>query len=422
MTGLKMGTKQIWYEGVLLAAAAPFLLFPEIVPWATAVSLLLITLIWLRPLPPNPLNLPMLLFVIMMGVGVAVTADPHLTLPKATGLILGLTTWRYLVCHIHEPVQLRNGLLLLGGLGIAFVGMGLLATDWMFKVPVIQEIAEWLPARLLVLPGADSGVHTNQLAATLLLFLPLLLSLVLGRSNQRRMRLLWAGLLLAATAVFIVAQSRTGYLGAIGGWLILILLWVYLMPPTLKRRWLLTGILLGTAIGLAVMWGPGSERLLAIWQYPQQETAVGAVSSLGFRQEVWRWSLVAIGDFPFTGTGLGTFRQVVRRFYPLAVIPTYDIAHAHNIFFQTALDIGLPGLIAYLSLTGLALHQGWHVARRQPELRPIALGLMTGIIALHIFGLADALALGSKPALIFWVMLGLLAVMPTVRTKRPFAP
>jgi putative inorganic carbon (hco3(-)) transporter len=348
----------------------------------------------------------------MLGVGILVTADPDLTLPKATNLILGLTIWAYLVRYIQLPRHLAIAVLLLVGLGVGFIGIGLLAADWMFKVPGIQEIAEWLPARLLILPGAAGGVHTNQLAATLLLFLPLLLSLLLGWSNQRRMRLLWAGLLLLLTVVFVLTQSRTGYLGAMGGWLILILLWIWMMPPTPKRRWLLAGMLLGIAIGSVTIWGFGGERLVAIWQDPLQETAVGAVGSLGFRQEVWFWSLIAIGDFPFTGTGLGTFRQVVRRFYPLAITPSYDIAHAHNIFLQTALDIGLPGLIAYVSLLGLALQQGWYVARQQRELRPIALGLMSGIIALHIFGLADALALGSKPALIFWCMLGLLAVLP----------
>lgn len=421
MTGLQVNSKYRWYEGGLLAAAAPFLLFPEIVPAATAVALLTIALLWLWPLlarrspwPLNPLNLPLLLFSLMLGVAILITADPDLTLPKATGLILGLAVWRYLVSHTHQPGHLKTGLLLCGGLGLGFVGMGLLAVDWMFKVPGIQEIAGLLPARLLALPGAANGVHTNQLAGTMLPFLPLLLSLLVSRSTSRRWRLLLLGLLLATTAVFILTQSRTGYLGAAGGWLLLALLWAGALPPSPRRRWLRVGLLLVVLIGLVGLWGVGSERLLSFWQDPQQETAVGAIGSLSFRQEVWRWSLVTIGDFPFTGTGLGTFRQVVRRFYPLAISPTYDIAHAHNIFLQTALDVGLPGLIAYLSLVGLALQQGWQTARRSPTLRPIALGLMAGMVALHIFGLADALALGSKSALIFWVMLALLAVLPQV--------
>jgi hypothetical protein len=35
---------------------------------------------------------------------------------------------------------------------------------------------------------------------------------------------------------------------------------------------------------------------------------------------------------------------------------------------------------------------------------------MAGLVALHVYGLTDALAPGSKPGLIFWLALGLLAV------------
>jgi putative inorganic carbon (hco3(-)) transporter len=398
-------------------------------PLATAGTLLLIVLLWLYPLalrrtpmPPNPLNLSLLLFTFMLGVAILITADPDLTLPKATSLILGLTVWRYLVNYVHKLSQLMVGLLLLVGLGAGFVGIGLLAVDWMFKVPLIQDVAAMLPTQLLTLPDTDNGVHTNQLAGTMLPFLPLLLSLLVGWSPSWRWRLLLVALLLVTTAVFILTQSRTGYLAAVGGWLLLGLLWAWLLPPSPQRRWLRLGLVAAGLIGLAGMWGVGSERLLLLWQDLRQETVVSTIGNLSSREEVWRWSLVAIGDFPFTGTGLGTFRQVARRFYPLAINPTYDIAHAHNIFLQTALDVGLPGLIAYLSMVGLALQQGCQAARRSVVLRPTALGLVAGLVALHIFGLADALALGSKSALIFWVMLGLLAALPQVEQNEVMAP
>jgi O-antigen ligase len=43
--------------------------------------------------------------------------------------------------------------------------------------------------------------------------------------------------------------------------------------------------------------------------------------------------------------------RVVPVLYPLFTVPLdSDIAHAHNIFLQTALDLGIPGLVAYLAL------------------------------------------------------------------------
>jgi putative inorganic carbon (HCO3(-)) transporter len=178
-----------------------------------------------------------------------------------------------------------------------------------------------------------------------------------------------------------------------------------------KQRHLLAlaGLLtLGGLVGLAVI---GPDRLISLWQDPAQETAVGSLGSLNFRQEVWRWTIVAIQDFPFTGVGLGSFRRVIRRLYPLNIVPGYEVAHAHNLYLHTAVDIGIPGLILYLSLVGVVLLLGWQVARHNEQLRPYALGLLSGLIAFHIYGLGDVLALGSKTGVAFWFLLGLITTL-----------
>ena len=102
--------------------------------------------------------------------------------------------------------------------------------------------------------------------------------------------------------------------------------------------------------------------------------------------------------------------------YPLFTIsPDTDIAHAHNMLLQVAVDVGLPGLIAYLALLELAAAVAWSAARRSSGAAcSLSLGLFAGLIALHIYGLTDALALGSKPGLVFWMALGLIAALPRV--------
>jgi putative inorganic carbon (HCO3(-)) transporter len=155
--------------------------------------------------------------------------------------------------------------------------------------------------------------------------------------------------------------------------------------------------------------------LQVLWEEPPRETAIGTLTSLNFRREVWQWAIAGIKEFPFTGSGLGSFRRVVVRLYPINLPPDYDIAHAHNIFFQVALDVGLPGLIAYLALLMLAGTVAWQVARQDEALRPFALGLLAGLAGLHIYGLTDALAPGAKPGLLFWAALGLLAAMRRIQ-------
>ena len=170
----------------------------------------------------------------------------------------------------------------------------------------------------------------------------------------------------------------------------------------------------GTAVFVAAMavavW-IGPTTLWEMWLNPPADTAVGTLRTLGVRRAIWPWGATAVGDFPFTGVGLGAFRQVVFRLYPLPPWPDYDLGHAHNIFLQTALDTGLPGLVAYLAVLFVAAAVGWRVARRDPGFRAVSLGLLAGLVALHVFGLADALVLGAKPAVVFWFALGLLAAM-----------
>jgi len=352
----------------------------------------------------------------MVLVAVLVTADPDLTLPKFTGLILGFAWWVYLSRAINGRSSLLLAFIFWGLLGMGFAVIGVLSATWLFKIPGISAILQALPGQILQLPGSDSGVQPNQLAGTLLLYLPFLVSLLIGWRPAARRRWLLAGtavLALITTTLLILTQSRSGWIGAAGGLFILLFFWGVVLPQSRPRTLIWTSLGAGLFAVIGGLWAIGPQRLQAIWSDPGQleATAVGSLSTIGFRQEVWRWAVTAVGDFPFTGAGLGAFRHVVRRLYPLNVSPTYDIAHAHNIFLQTALDVGLPGLIVYLALLLLAFWLGWQVARGDETLRPFALGLLAGFAALHIYGLTDALALGSKTGLSFWVALGLLTAM-----------
>ena len=417
-----------WGEGGVLLVAAPFLLFPTLKPGLTVVVLVLLCCAWLvRGLreklfwPQTPLNGALLLWCIMIGVGIGVTAFPDLTLPKATGLFLGIAVWRYLVCFLNSSFRLRWALAGFAALGLAMAALGFLATNWPSKVPGLQALLAHIPASLLTLPEAPTaGVHANQLGGTLVLYFPLLLSLLVGWCLERG-RLFWvvAGSvgLLGLGSVLLLTQSRSAWIGAWGSCIGILALWAS-MPLTKRRRgilWGLVGLLvLVSVVGLLFL---GPERLANLIQEPGGMTAFGTLNTIGFRFEVWRWALAAIQDFPFTGCGLGAFRQVARLLYPLNVAPGYDIAHAHNIFLQVALDVGLPGLVAYLAMLGIVAVTTWRTAYLYANMRPLLLGILSGILALHIFGMTDALAPGSKPGLIFWYAVGLLSALYVSRDK-----
>jgi putative inorganic carbon (HCO3(-)) transporter len=130
-----------------------------------------------------------------------------------------------------------------------------------------------------------------------------------------------------------------------------------------------------------------------------------------FRQEVWRVGVQAIGESPLTGVGLGSFRQVFTTDYVTIISPDIDIAHAHNIFLQVALDVGLPGLAAYLAILIIAFRVGWQTIQEDKALKPLAISLLASLIGFHIYSLTDAISFGSKTHFVFWLTIGLLAGM-----------
>jgi putative inorganic carbon (HCO3(-)) transporter len=406
-------------EGIILLSAAPWLLFPDLLPAATVVALLALALVWLlgmafdrTALPRTPFNLAFVLLGVALGVGILVSADPMETLPKATGVVLGLAVWRFVVIAVgrRPHVALAVALLLLICLGFSVTGVLSLR-----ELPKIPALTAANPFRNLALPGlAQLSTHPNQLAALISFFLPLLVSLAVGPRpgpSRRLWRVALALVTLLVVAILILTQSRGGWIATAAGLFALAALWAAVLPPSRARRGLrlVVGLAVLAALAVAVWIGP--TTLWEMWLNPPADTAVGTLRTLGVRRAIWPWGATAVGDFPFTGVGLGAFRQVVFRLYPLPPWPDYDLGHAHNIFLQTALDTGLPGLVAYLAVLFVAAAVGWRVARRDPGFRAVSLGLLAGLVALHVFGLADALVLGAKPAVVFWFALGLLAAM-----------
>ena len=138
-----------------------------------------------------------------------------------------------------------------------------------------------------------------------------------------------------------------------------------------------------------------------------------ALTTINGRTEVWSRALYGIQDFPFTGMGLNAFRRVVPVLYPLFMVaPDQDIAHAHNHLLQAALDLGLPGLIAYLAMWLLAVVMTIQVWRSNapPGQRVLAAGIAAGLLAHFVYGNTDVVALGAKPGLFWWWLLALMSV------------
>lgn len=405
-------------EGFVLLLAAPFLYFPDIFLPATAVALLVLGIVWIYslffyPARPTPFNFIFLLWAVVLGVAILVSADPALTLPKATGVILGLAVWRFVVLAINSRRAVSWGvaLFLLLAFGLTLLGVstlqGLTKIPFLDAINPIQNGGTLLPGGLL-----SSSGHINQVGGLICLYLPLLISLLIQMPTVRPARgRRWLVVLatLLVVGMLLLTQSRSGWAGSAAGVFALLVLWGIVMPPSGRRRAVRLAAVGVALAGIALVLWIGPNRLFELWINPPQETAIGTLTTLNYRKNLWPVALATVRDFPLTGSGLGAFENVAFRLYPMPWTTAVDVTHAHNVFIQMAVDVGLPGLVIYVAILLTAAVVGWQIARRDERFRAVGLGLLAGLVALLVYGVADTQALGTKPGLIFWFSLGLLA-------------
>jgi len=379
-------------------AAGPLFVFPRerwlwILPAVPLVWLLrgLFGLPWLRK---TPADLALAVLAVWILLGTLRLPDIGPSVDKLAGFVYGVVVFYAVLEAARKPGRLRAGivLFLMAGAVIAVVGtLGRRATDLFTPVPHIE----------MNIAGAANGVNPNPLGGTLLLFLPLGLALVphfLKKENgpagekARRPALLFVLLIVALELAAIVFARSFGAWAA---------LFFSLLIIGRKKR-LLKGIIgIGLIAAVAFLWLKINRPIADIGEN-LRGTMTKSVSS---RFPIWAAGIKAIHENPVFGVGMDRFR--------LGEGIDYDLAHAHNQFLHTAAETGIPGLAAYLAVLIAAGWMAIQVGRSKKSswMKSAVLGLTVGQIGFAVFGLADAIALGAKPGLFFWISLSLIAAI-----------
>jgi putative inorganic carbon (HCO3(-)) transporter len=290
--------------------------------------------------------------------------------------------------------------------GIILVASGLcvfaaIGVDWAVgKFPLLPRVLYEFFLRLV----ADTA-NPNVIAGSLVLLVPVLFAVLLFPRGEldRSGRIIWW---LAGT-VFVVSCLVLGLSLSRGAW-IAGLLSVSLVI-SLRWKW---GWLVFLAAGVAI-WAvdsiSGQKSLIEIL------LSTRALASLDDRISLWSRAIQISRTFPFTGTGMGSFSRVVEVLYPFALIEAGKFSHAHNLYFQIATDLGLPGLVAWLSvwisLSAASLSLYIHGrAVKNPRLAALGAGFLGSQLGLAVHGILDVVTWGMvRPAPIVWGIWGIIA-------------
>lgn len=365
----------------------------------------------------TPANWPMALLALTIPLTLYASAWPEVTQRAVTFLLMEIGLFYATLLWATTERRLRLGALLLVVAGMATALVAPFGVDW---IKSAKGFLNFDPIYAAIPRLIDDPIHPNILAGVLAAGLPLALALVLGRrtKDERRMFVIGPSSFVLRLSSFVVmlvvlilTKSRGAWLGAAAG---LTIVSVYHWPRL--RRPALAALALVALAGLLM--GPA--------QVAQSLASLAAAPVLGGwngRLELWSRAIDAIADYPLTGIGMGTFDRVIPLRYPYVVLAGAELAipHAHNLFLQVAVDLGLPGLIAFVALLGIVLTSALRAARNWAAERDLALqavGLAAGLVAVLVHGLLDAATWGSKPAIFIWGIMGLIMAHRAVNLQR----
>ncbi len=382
-------------------------------PWA----LLIAALFWpLRRLATGrwsvrtPVDWPVALLLLTLPVTLWASVELEQTRPQVLRLLAGAALFYALVNWGNlnlKKIRLAANLTLAAGLLLALAAPVLV--QW--NALKLAFIPSALYARFRLL--ASDPANPNVMAGSLVLLLPLGIGLLLfaWRSLRNWERLLAAGFVVLGGGMLLLTQSR-------GAWLALAAALAVLVSLRFRRGWIF--VLAAALVGVA------GAALIGLDQAAAYLVSSATLGGAEGRLEVWSRALYMIQDFPFTGIGMGTFTGVADRLYPFFLYAPGTVEHAHNLFLQVAVDLGLPGLVAWLAiLLGLS-YTAWRVvkissgdcrarperslAMTEPWLLGLGAGLLAAQVALAVHGLTDAVTWGMvRPAPLVWLVWGLIA-------------
>ena len=399
-------------EPWLLLALLPFLMFTN---RFTPVIAPVLLLPWLARkfarghlTARTAVDWPMVILLLMLPVSLWVSPDLARSMPKLYGIILGVAVFYGVVNFVRAErhAWMVAAALVLAGPVISAVA--LLGTN--SRLLTLPQA--WAPLSRLVdvLPGSlRGGFHPNQVGGVLSLLAPLATSLLfLGFYKSRAIRARhWVLIGLLALSLplmagtLVLTRSRSAFMGIAVSLVVL---------AGFRRRWLGLGLVLALAVA-ALVWRYYAPQPIAEWML-----ALDSDRNVVVRFEIWARALSIIRDFPYTGAGVYCLPVTVKGLYPIFLIPADEVlkpSHAHNIYLQVALDLGIAGLVAYLAvLLGFvaAWVRVWQAAISGP-LRALSAGLLCGMLGYHVFSLTDCVNPGAKPGIVVWVAWGLMAAL-----------
>ena len=325
---------ELWTMRAILAEAFLLALFPS----AAAVAVLVGMVAWFFRLQIDsrfkfrslPFDVPIVIFVCFGTASVFLSPARDLELISNFFGIVGLYILTYILIgqNIREKEQMIKlaKALVLSAFIVVLYGF----FQFIFGVDISEM--KWVDGEAF--PELRKRIFStlenpNVLAGYLDVMICLALGMFLKISGgtQKLILTVVIGLLLACLAM---TYSRGAFLS---------IAIVFVICGIIKDRRILVLFMLLTA-AIIYIDSTFMERVLSIF-------ATSVDSSEGLRVGIWISTISMIADHPFVGIGWGAFKAIYPQYNYYLQDTTQIIYHAHNLYLQTAAEVGIVGALAY---------------------------------------------------------------------------
>jgi O-antigen ligase len=351
-----------------------------------------------RAAPPLPLKLPLALWAGLALLSVSWSTNPGFSLGEfKTEIVYGLIAF----ASFFVVTQDRMRLITLVAAALLGTLVTLLIAAAHFATSSSAMVYEW--------EWQHGPVSYSTYLATIS---PLLIYASLHPWQARWVR----PLMLLTWLLFLFIAYKTGnrmfWLSLGGaGFLFMGLVWMKLQDRK-RARMVALSALAGLALIGALFVLVAQQRLVDPMQQAQPATDgalahAGATLAQSERYEIWRYWVERIKERPWSGVGFG--RDLPHMVYEKPAA-WFDLmfAHAHNLFLDYALQLGIPGVAVLLLLLG-ALAREFMRLYRHPNQEAWMLGVcgLAVLVAMLSKNMTDDL-FWRTDALLFWALMGML--------------
>lgn len=328
---------------------------------------------------------------------------PDFVWPKVFGVVFGVFVFYSIAGLLSSKKLIRFGILAFLGAGPIISIIGLVDMAWrpiIYFNKIISNISEKIPKIGLNLPGTERGINANALAGILILIFPLCFIFFTSHVKRKKGNYLTSSklinliffylTLLVMGSLLFLTQSKGAWIGLI------VSIWILFLSWKSKKRSILLILLLVIFVLSLNLIKPAS-----IIDEIKED--------ISLRTRWWIVGVQTVNDHPLWGIGLNCMRT----------LPEIDSTHVHNHLLNTAAELGIPALVAYLAIligSGYMCYQIWDKSNIK-WMKLAAQGLACGQLAHFIFGIGDSISLGAKPGMIFWYSLGLITAIHSYTIK-----